>query len=260
MAVVGELDVAILCVAAFFLFFLGLVYYLRQEDKREGYPLERPNAVGGLSRTGGFPPIPAPKLFQRPHGRSAAQAPRAEASPEPVDWRQGLNGMPIDTGPDPLGAGVGPASWQRGRVDEPDLTVGGEPKIVPLGEWTDYHVAPGDIDLRGWPVVSGDGDEVGRVVELWFNRAEFFLRYLEVDIGAERTRMMPMFLSRTDTDRGVLHAFSLTAADFRRIPITGDRHIVTQREEDMLAGFFAGGLRYSAGAHASALRRPAVAS
>lgn len=45
---VGELDVAILCVIAFVVFFLGLLCYLRQEDKRGGYPLERINTTGAL--------------------------------------------------------------------------------------------------------------------------------------------------------------------------------------------------------------------
>jgi photosynthetic reaction center H subunit len=37
---VGGLDIAELTFFAFFLFFLGLVWYLRGEDRREGYPVE----------------------------------------------------------------------------------------------------------------------------------------------------------------------------------------------------------------------------
>ena len=239
---VGEVDVAILCVIAFVLFFLGLVYYLRQEDKREGYPLERLNTAGALERTEGFPPMPPPKLFHRPHGRGTAEAPRRDPPPEPVGWRQGLDGYPIDPTSNPREAGVGAASWQRGRQDKPDLNVEGDPKIVPLSKWDDYYVAPGDPDLRGWPVVSADGHEVGRIVDLWFNRAEFFLRYLEVDIGEERTRMMPLFLCNPDATRGRIEAYTLPAAEFPRIPITGSKDYITQREEDRIGGFFAGGL------------------
>lgn len=62
-------------------------------------------------------------------------------------------------------------------MDGPDLNVEGEPKIVPLGKWSEYHIAHGDPDPRGWAVVSADGALMGRIVDLWFNRAEFFLRY-----------------------------------------------------------------------------------
>ena len=38
-AFTGYIDVAQLCLYAFWLFFFGLVYYLLRENKREGYPL-----------------------------------------------------------------------------------------------------------------------------------------------------------------------------------------------------------------------------
>ena len=40
MTIVGTYDVAELVFYAFVLFFLGLMVYLRREDRREGYPLE----------------------------------------------------------------------------------------------------------------------------------------------------------------------------------------------------------------------------
>ena len=36
----GNFDAAEFCLIAFFVFFAGLVFYLRREDRREGYPLE----------------------------------------------------------------------------------------------------------------------------------------------------------------------------------------------------------------------------
>ena len=38
-AITGYIDVAQLVLYAFWLFFIGLIIYLRREDKREGYPL-----------------------------------------------------------------------------------------------------------------------------------------------------------------------------------------------------------------------------
>ena len=43
-AITGYIDVAQVALYAFWIFFAGLIFYLRKEDKREGYPLvtERP--------------------------------------------------------------------------------------------------------------------------------------------------------------------------------------------------------------------------
>ena len=63
--VVGNLDVAILCVIAFVTFFVGLVVYLRREDKREGYPVEVSGFMGRTHSAEGFPAVPRPKLFYK---------------------------------------------------------------------------------------------------------------------------------------------------------------------------------------------------
>ena len=51
----------------------------------------------------------------------------------PVD---NYNGSPLIPTGNPMVDGVGPAAWAN-RADVPDLTVRGEPKIVPM------RVAPG---------------------------------------------------------------------------------------------------------------------
>ena len=86
-AITGYIDVAQLTLYAFWIFFFGLIYYLRQEDKREGYPLEgnRPGRVV----VQGFPPVPLPKTFRMADG-STVIAPRAE----PPTW---VNAVPART-------------------------------------------------------------------------------------------------------------------------------------------------------------------
>ena len=37
--IVGSIDLALIALYAFWIFFAGLIFYLRREDKREGYPL-----------------------------------------------------------------------------------------------------------------------------------------------------------------------------------------------------------------------------
>ena len=54
------IDLTQVLLYAFWLFFALLVYYLRREDKREGYPLrsDRRNVV-----VQGFPATPGPKAY-----------------------------------------------------------------------------------------------------------------------------------------------------------------------------------------------------
>ncbi len=60
-----HLDGAQIVLYAFWLFFFGLIYYLRREDKREGYPLE---SEGGPVQ--GFPAVPETKVFNTAHATS----------------------------------------------------------------------------------------------------------------------------------------------------------------------------------------------
>lgn len=244
---VGNLDVALLCVIAFVLFFAGLVYHLRREDKREGYPLEIEGYDGRIHSAEGFPAVPAPKVFHRPHGRGTVQVPREE-DPETVRPERELPpiGYPLDPGPDPLMEGIGAAAWARLREEKPDLDVEGEPKLIPLNDNNEYYIPDGDPDPRGWNLVSADERRVGRVHDLWFNRAEFFLRYYEVSIeGAEGRRLIPAFFAEALPRDRIVRATTLVAKDLRRIPVRAAEDCITMREEDRLNGFFAGGLRFS---------------
>ena len=58
----GDIDVVSLILYSFFAFFLGLVLYLRREDRREGYPLED-DVTGALEPTPGFLFTAQPKAF-----------------------------------------------------------------------------------------------------------------------------------------------------------------------------------------------------
>ena len=55
------IDFAQLSLYAFWLFFAGLIYYLRKEDKREGYPLESRRKI----KVQGWPAMPPEKYFYR---------------------------------------------------------------------------------------------------------------------------------------------------------------------------------------------------
>ena len=65
-AITGYIDVAQIALYVFWAFFAGLIYYLLQENKREGYPLESDRS--GHITVQGWPPIPSPKTFKLQHG------------------------------------------------------------------------------------------------------------------------------------------------------------------------------------------------
>ncbi len=52
------IDGAQIVLWAFWIFFAGLVIYLRREDKREGYPLDSPQGPRE-----GWPPVPPKKTY-----------------------------------------------------------------------------------------------------------------------------------------------------------------------------------------------------
>ncbi len=57
-------DVAQIAIWLFWIFFGGLIFYLRREDHREGYPLE--DETPGVTKQG-WPKPPAPKTRILPH-------------------------------------------------------------------------------------------------------------------------------------------------------------------------------------------------
>ena len=125
-AITGYIDVAQLVLYAFWIFFAGLIFYLRRENKREGYPLisDRSDRV----KVQGFPPIPEPKTFLLPHGGTRPR-PRARTSDDRADRGQAGRrwpGAPLQPTGNPMQDGVGPASYAE-REDEPELTLDGLP-------------------------------------------------------------------------------------------------------------------------------------
>jgi photosynthetic reaction center H subunit len=182
-AFTGQLDLPLVLVIAFFLFFLGLVYHLHQENKREGYPLisDRTDRTGGRVKVVGYPPLPTPKEFLLPHGRDPVYAPREEGNDVPADAIGAGNrlGQPLDPSGDPLLSGLGPAAWTA-KIDEPDRSFDGGPVFRPMRWGQGYSVADGDPDPRGMIVLGCDKLPAGRVTDIWIDLAEHHARFLEV--------------------------------------------------------------------------------
>jgi photosynthetic reaction center H subunit len=168
----------------------------------------------------------------------------------PVDAPYGPNATtrPGQTTPpdasNPLLSNMGPASYAD-RQDEPDLTVHGTPKIVPMRADSTFFLDPRDPDYRGMEVRGVDGERAGVVRDIWVDRAEPQLRYLEVEIMGGRRVLLPATNVRMHRTRSHLGVKSITAAQFAEVPGTRHPDIITLLEEDKIQAYYAGGYLFA---------------
>ena len=247
-AITSYIDVAQIALYAFWIFFAGLIYYLHQEDKREGYPLEsdRSDRSGGRVTVQGFPPVPKPKAFHLRDGR-VVMAPNFRGSNQPLGGTPSVNhlGAPLEPTGDAMLAAVGPGSYSD-RADIADTTVDGELRIVPLRAAPSFEVSGHDPDPRGRPVIGADGAVAGVVRDLWVDRAEVLFRYLEVEVpvpGGHRRVLLPVNFSRIGQRE--VKVRSILAAQFAQVPGTRNPDAVTLLEEDKIMGYYGGGTLYA---------------
>ena len=156
----------------------------------------------------------------------------------------GYNGSPIIPTGNPMTDGLGPAAWVE-RADTPDVTAHGTPKIVPMRSAPGYSVAKGDPEPRGLPVIGADGAVAGVITDIWVDRSEPQVRYYEVEIPSEGTRLLPIgFVQWPNLGLWGLNRVivkSITSAQFVGVPQTKRDDQVTLREEDQIMGYYAGG-------------------
>lgn len=200
-AITSQIDVTQLVTALFFLFFAGLVFYLRREDKREGYPLEDPGP--GKQPLVGFPLPPPPKQYNLLNG-GTAEMPH-HYSPSEVRAREqfGIAGDALVPTGDPLLDGIDPAAYAL-RKDEPMYAREGMIQMLPLRELPAWRVAEGDPDPRGMTVIGADGAVAGIVGDIWIDRSVKILRYIEVEVSRQdRPLVAPCCRSTMPTSVGV---------------------------------------------------------
>lgn len=237
-----NIDVALLVFWAFVLFFVALVFYLRREDRREGYPLE--DTVTGRVRSPGGPLSTAsPKSFLLPFGHGVVTAPYNEPR-EPVDIAarrtDRFSGAPYAPTGDPLADGIGPAAWAN-RAKRPDLDMEGHPRIVPLSTATGFSIAREDSDMQGWPVFAADGKQAGTVKDLWIDKADRLVRYIELEDGI----LAPMMDARVNRRWRKVTIDAINAAQFANAPRLDAKDQITLYEEERVQAYFGGGYLYA---------------
>ena len=244
----GDFDAAEFCLIAFFVFFLGLVFYLRREDRREGYPLED-DVTGRLEPLGGLLFTAKPKTFILPHGHGTRTYPNPEnRDRRPVAARRSapMDGSPIEPTGNPLLDGVGPGAYAE-RPHYPDLSLDGRPRLAPLRVATDFHLAPQDPDPRGMQVVGADGVVGGVVADAWVDRAEVMVRYLEVAVGGATGRrvMLPINMATVSGSRRTVDVNAILGAQFADVPALSNPDQITLFEEERVMGYYGGGHLYA---------------
>ena len=239
-AITGYVDLAQILLYAFWVFFAGLIYYLARENHREGYPMES-DSLGRAVVTGW--PVPPPTTFKLAGGIDHVVPDPGKLEPPLVARATGASpGSPIEATGDAMLDGVGPAAWAN-RADVPDMTLHGEPKIIPLRAAAGYAVAKQDADPRGLPVIAGDGKPAGTVRELWLDTSEMMFRYLEVDTTGGRRVLLPVPFARIR--RSAVEVNSIYAHHFASVPTTRNPDQVTMLEEEKISAFYGGGTLFA---------------
>jgi photosynthetic reaction center H subunit len=230
----GDFDLASAAIWMFWIFFAGLIYYLQTENMREGYPLVDDN--GDAAANQGPFPVPKDKTFVLPHGRGEVTVPSGQRGDRPdlaLARTAVSNGAPYVPTGDPMLDGVGPASWAP-RRDVPELDGHGHVKIRPMSTLSAFKHSAGR-DPRGKVVVSGDGEVMGRITDMWVDVPESMVRFLTMDLNPEGTgqhRLIPINLCRIGSDRVTVR--SLYAHNFAGIPTTKSATEITLLEEEKI--------------------------
>lgn len=238
------IDVALLVFWAFVLFFVCLVFYLRREDRREGYPVED-EMSGRLGVPGGPLSAATPKTFLLPFGHGVSTTPTKGREAVDIAARRTdrFAGAPYAPTGDPLADGIGPAAWAD-RAKRPDIDMEGHPRIVPLGAATGYSIAREDSDLTGWPVVAADGVVAGHVSTLWVDKSDRLVRYLQLD-GEGGPLLAPMMMAKVQRRSRRIVIDAINAAQFAGVPRLSAPDQITLYEEERVQAYFGGGYLYA---------------
>lgn len=241
-AVTEYIDVAQITLYVFWLFFAGLIFYLRREDTREGYPLERD--VGGQIRKPNFLFFPKPAEYKLSHGDGSVFLPndnrdrRTFKLARSAPWA-GAHYIP--TG-DPMKDCVGPAAWAE-RSKKPELMHDGTHAVQPLRKLPDYSIS--GRDPRGFQVKGADEELAGKVVDVWVTRAEQMARHLEVELTSGKKVILPLNLGRVHLDNSEVTVRAIMGAQFEGVPGLAKEDEITVDEEERIQAYYGGGYMYA---------------
>ncbi len=244
----GNTDIAEIILSIFVLFFFGLVVYLRREDRREGYPLED-DVTGRLEPLGGLFFLARPKTFILPHGAGSVARPDYARDMQGVAAGRTSRapGTPLEPIGDPMLAGVGPGSVAR-RARKPDVMFHGAPKIVPMRIADGFFIDGKQKDPRGMTVIGADGAQGGVVTDVWVDRAEVLIRYLEAEVAPGKRVLIPMTMAVLNASNRTVRVRAILGSQFAGAPTLENPDQITLYEEERVCAYYGAGLLYATAA------------
>lgn len=115
------------------------------------------------------------------------------------------------------------------------------PVLRRLRDLTDFEVADGNPDVRGWTVRGGDGQGLGVVYELIVEPEALKVRYLDVELDARFQRgqhenriLLPVGVASLDADDDNVFVPALNAETVLQYPPYSEIQITRDHEEAML--------------------------
>ncbi|MEY4782262.1 MAG: hypothetical protein RIR41_197, partial [Pseudomonadota bacterium] len=213
------------------------------------------DVTGRRESEGGLLFTAQPKVFRLPHNAGTVSKPDGSRDSDDFKARRtaAWTGSPLEPVGDPLSAGVGPGAYAN-RARTPDLTLHGAPRIVPLRIATDFYLAKRDADPRGMNVVAADNVVAGTISDVWIDRSEYMIRYLEVQVANSPRRVlvpMPMVVIQGGRKRVKVNA--LLASQFENIPQLASPDQITRDEEERVSAYVGAGTLYATPARSEAL-------
>ena len=256
----NSVDIAQITLYVFWGFFAGLIYYLRREDHREGFPAVSsvPGQTDLVVEASSFM-IPPPKIFRLFTGGTVLAPPgMPPRMPEGAVPAAQFPGAPLEPTGNPLLDGIGPASWAY-RMDVPDLTIDGLNKFKPLRLALEYRLDPHMFHPQGMRVVASDGIEVGTVVDVWIDEIAHEVVFLEIELDGISASLRAPLSTEAETLQRVLlpspmlryrprqrqvSVRALMAEQFLDIPRTRHPDMITRLEEERILAYYGGGYLY----------------
>lgn len=249
-----HIDLALVILYVFWVFFFGLLVWLNREGMREGFPAVSESTgkpLGGL--------LPTPKSFKLDDG-TVVKAPHPEVYDAPMKAERTApwEGSPYEPVGDPMLSEFG-ASAYADRMDVALRTHHGALKIAPMRRLPDFSVVSEDRDPRDLPVIGADGKLAGVVSDIWVDQEEQLIRYLEVLLDFDivkpeppHTVLLPMTMAmvggrfaKMGVWRPEVKVRSIRSNQFKNVPRTKSPDEVTLLEEDKITAYYGGGTLYA---------------
>jgi photosynthetic reaction center H subunit len=112
----------------------------------------------------------------------------------------------------------------------------------------DIHV--NDRDPRGFTLVGANGATVGTIKDIWIDRSEIIIRYLEAELNAAggnpgRTVLVPMTFLTIDNRKGQVKVKALMGSQFGNVPALANPDQITFLEEEKVTAYYGAGTLYA---------------